>query len=253
VSRAADARGRGGDGPAGAPVRSGRSGSGAPGREAVLKQLAAQRVIPVLRTADVDDAVATARACAAAGMRAIELTRTTPDVERALEALRGDGLLLGLGTVTHRDQVAAAARAGARFVVSFCAPAGMVAEAHAHGLAAIPGAFTPGEIAACAAHGADAVKVFPARMASPAYLKDLRAVLPGVRLMATGGLRAAPDSAGAWLDAGALAVGIGSELGSAARDGAEEVERRAHAALDGLGRAAADERRTAGAERRPAR
>ena len=145
----------------------------------VLEQIAAQRVIPVLRSADVADAVATARACAAAGMRAIELTRTTPDVERALEALRDDGLLLGLGTVTDRDQVAAAARAGARFVVSFTAPAGMVEAAHEHGLAAIPGAFTPTEVAACAAAGADAVKLFPARAASPAYLGDLRAVLPG--------------------------------------------------------------------------
>ncbi|HEX7291868.1 MAG TPA: hypothetical protein VF250_12150, partial [Conexibacter sp.] len=86
-------------------------------RADVLAALAAQRVVPVLRTADVEDAVATARACAAAGLRAIELTRTTPDVERALEALCEDeGLLLGLGTVLHADQVAAAAAAGARFV-----------------------------------------------------------------------------------------------------------------------------------------
>jgi 2-dehydro-3-deoxyphosphogluconate aldolase / (4S)-4-hydroxy-2-oxoglutarate aldolase len=205
--------------------------------EAVAR-LAAQRVVPVLRVADVQDAIATAIACASGGMRAIELTRTTPDVERALQALRGEDLLLGLGTVTHRDQVASAARAGARFVVSFHAPVGMVAEAHAHGLAAIPGAFTPSEIAACAADGADAVKVFPARLASPSYLKDLRAVLPGVRLMATGGLGASAESAGAWLQAGAVAVGIGSELGSVARDGAAEVERRARAALDALAGAA---------------
>jgi len=213
----------------------GASRDAADRREAVIERLAAQRVIPVLRTADVEDAVATARACAAAGLSAIELTRTTPDVERALAALRDEqDLLLGLGTVTHREQVGAAARAGARFVVSFCAPDGMVEEAHAHGLAAIPGAFTPGEIAACAATGADAVKLFPARLASPAYLRDLRAVLPDVRVMATGGLRATRASAGAWLEAGALAVGIGSELGSAARDGADEVERRALAALAAL-------------------
>lgn len=231
----------------GADVRA--DAAGAAGRADVIAQLAAQRVVPVLRTADVADAVATARACAAAGMRAIELTRTTPDVERALEALRDDeDLLLGVGTLTERAQVAAAARAGARFVVSFCAPAGMVEEAHAHGLAAIPGAFTPGEIAACAADGADAVKVFPARMASPSYVKDLRAVLPDVRVMATGGLRATRASAGAWLDAGALAVGIGSELGSAARDGAAEVERRARAALAALVRAPS-ERATADGSR----
>ncbi len=222
-------------GTAGGRAASERDGAVAAGREAVIERLAAQRIVPVLRTADVEDAVATARACAAAGMRAIELTRTTPDVERALEALRDEhDLLLGVGTVTRHDQVAVAARAGARFVVSFCAPAGMVAEAHAHGLAAIPGAFTPSEIAACAADGADAVKLFPARLASPAYLRDLRAVLPDVRVLATGGLRATRASAGEWLEAGALAVGIGSELGSVARDGAVEVERRARAALEAL-------------------
>jgi 2-dehydro-3-deoxyphosphogluconate aldolase/(4S)-4-hydroxy-2-oxoglutarate aldolase len=197
----------------------------------VIAQLAAQRIIPVLRSADVEDAVATARACARAGMRAIELTRTTPDVERALELLRDDDLLLGVGTITDGDHVRAAARAGARYVVSFTTPAGMVDVAHELGLAAIPGAFTPTEIAACIDAGADAVKLFPAREASPAYPRDLRAVLPELRIVATGGLRATPESAGAWLDAGALAVGLGSELGTVAQDGAEAVTRRARAAL----------------------
>lgn len=198
----------------------------------VLAEIAAQRVVPVLRSADVEDAIATARACAQAGMRVIELTRTTPDVERALQALRDDDLVLGLGTVTHRDQVSVAASAGARFVVSFTAPDGMVHDAHVHGLAAIPGALTPSEVAACVASGADAVKLFPGRDRSPAYVGDLRAVMPGLRLMVTGGLRASTDSAGSWLAAGALAVGIGSELGTVARDGADEVRRRAAAALE---------------------
>jgi 2-dehydro-3-deoxyphosphogluconate aldolase/(4S)-4-hydroxy-2-oxoglutarate aldolase len=198
----------------------------------VVEQLGAQRIVPVLRTETVEDAVATARACASAGMRAIELTCTTPDVEYALEALRDDGLLLGLGTVTALDQVAAAAHAGASYVVSYTAPSGMVEAAHDHGLAAIPGAFTPSEIAACARHGADAVKVFPARALPPDCIRDLLAVMPGLRVMATGGLRATPESAGAWLNSGALVVGIGSEIGSVARHGASEVRRRAQAALE---------------------
>ena len=206
----------------------------------VVEQIAAQRVVPVLRSLDVEDAVATARACAKAGMRVIELTRTTADVERALDALRDDGLVLGLGTVTQRDHVAAAADAGARFVVSFVAPAGMVEEAHARGIAAIPGALTPSEMAACAASGADAVKLFPARDRSPAYLGDLRAVLPGLRVMVTGGLSATADSAGRWLAAGALAVGLGGDLGTVARDGADEVRRRARAALELAAAPAAD-------------
>lgn len=199
------------------------------GIAATLDAIAAQRVVPVIRTADARDAVATARACAAGGMRVVELTCTTPDVAAALEALPGDEVVAGLGTVTTVDQVRRAAAAGAAFIVSYTNPPGMVAGAHAAGLAAIPGALTPTEVAACLRDGADAVKLFPARAVSPAHLRDLRAVMPGLRLMATGGVAAADIPA--WLAAGADAVGVGSELGTVARDGADAVRERAAALL----------------------
>ncbi len=195
-----------------------------------IARLAAQRVIPVIRAAHPDDAVATARACAAGGLEVVELTCTTPDVGAALDALRDDGLCVGLGTVTRPEQVDLAIAGGAQFVVSFVLPDGMVARAHGAGLAAIPGAFTPSEVAACRAAGADAVKLFPARALPPAILGDLRAVMPGLRVMVTGGLRATPADLLPWLRAGALAIGLGSELGSVAADGADAVRRRAAAA-----------------------
>ncbi|WCB93454.1 KHG/KDPG aldolase [Baekduia alba] len=198
----------------------------------VVDLLAAQRVVPVIRSADVADAVATARACARAGMRLIELTRSVPDVDDALRELRDDGLVLGVGTVTEPAHVQSAARAGARFVVSFTRPPGVVAQAAALGLAAIPGGFTPTELAACAATGARVVKLFPARLAAPAYLRDVRAVLPGVDVLVTGGLGGPAGDVAAWLDAGAIAVGVGGELGTAATLGPQEVERRARAVLD---------------------
>jgi 2-dehydro-3-deoxyphosphogluconate aldolase/(4S)-4-hydroxy-2-oxoglutarate aldolase len=198
---------------------------------AVLERLAAQRVVPVIRAGDPADAVATARACAAGGLEVVELTCTTPRVEEALHELRGDGLCVGLGTITAAAEVEAAAAAGAAFAVSFSNPDGMVAAAHAAGLAAIPGALTPTEVAACRAAGADAVKLFPARLLTPGYLRDLRAVLPGLRVVVTGGLRARAEDLHGWLDAGALALGLGGELGTAAADGAPEVTRRAAAAL----------------------
>lgn len=197
----------------------------------VIAALAAQRVVPVLRSRDVGDAVATARACARAGMGAIELTRTTPDVERALELLRDDGLLLGLGTLTDAAQVAPAAAAGASFVVSFQQLPGLCEAAAPAGVAAIPGALTPTEVAAAAAAGADAVKLFPARSLAPPYLRDLRAVLPRLPLMVTGGIAATTAAIAPWLAAGAFAVGLGSDLGTVAENGAAEVERRARAAL----------------------
>jgi 2-dehydro-3-deoxyphosphogluconate aldolase/(4S)-4-hydroxy-2-oxoglutarate aldolase len=198
----------------------------------VLEAIARQRVVPVLRSADVDDAVATARALAGAGMTVIELTRTTPDVARALEELRhDDGLVLGLGTVTAAEQVREAVAAGARFVVSFTAPAGMVATAAELGVPAIPGALTPTEVLACLEAGAPAVKLFPGRAVSPAYLRDLRAVMPQLRALVTGGLTADAESLRPWLNAGAFAVGLGGELGTVAAHGADEVQRRARAAL----------------------
>lgn len=207
---------------------------------AVVDEIAAQRIVPVIRTADADDAIATARACATAGMRVIELTHTTGDVERALEALRGAGLILGVGTVTDAGQVTAAANAGADFVVSFAAPEGMVRAANELGLVAIPGALTPTEVLACVDAGAAAVKLFPARAITPGYLRDLRTVLPGLRVLVTGGLAATAEGIGPWLDAGALGVGLGSALGTAAGAGAAEVERRARAALQLLHPALAD-------------
>ncbi len=190
----------------------------------------------MLRCTDVDDAIATARACARAGMNVIELTRSTPDVEHAIEQLRADdGLVVGLGTITSHEQVAAAVSAGASFVVSFCAPDGFVQTAHEHGVVAIPGAFTPSEVEACRQAGADAVKLFPATQLLPSYVADLHAVIPDVRLLPTGGLKPIAVSLSPWLAAGAWAVGVGGSLGTAATVGPEEVTRRARNALRATG------------------
>ena len=206
----------------------------------VLNRIGQQRVLPVLRSADTDDAVATARACARGGLKVIELTRSTPRVEDALNALaEDDDLLLGVGTVTNPEQVRSAAAAGARFVVSFAAPDGLVETAHELGMIAIPGALTATEVLRATQRGADAVKLFPASAVEPGYLRDLAAVMPGVRILVTGGLRATPDSVQPWLDVGALAVGIGSDLGSVAVHGTDEVERRAALALNAASRASA--------------
>jgi 2-dehydro-3-deoxyphosphogluconate aldolase / (4S)-4-hydroxy-2-oxoglutarate aldolase len=198
----------------------------------VLERIAAQRVVPVIRSSDADDAIATSRACARAGMRVVELTRTTPDVERALHSLRKDDLLLGLGTVTQAGQVRPAAAAGARFVVSFAVVDRMIEVAGELGVTPIPGALTPTEILRCLHAGAPAVKIFPARLVEPAYLSDLRAVMPSLSALVTGGVPATGDGMRPWLAAGGLAVGIGSGLGTVASLGEEEVERRARTLLD---------------------
>lgn len=199
--------------------------------EPKIEAIAAQRVIPVLRCDGPRDAVDTARAAASAGMTVVELTTSIPGALEAVRKLAADGLVVGLGTVREASQVDDAARAGARFVVSFHRPAGLVERAHELGLAAIPGALTPHEIAAAQAEGADAVKVFPAHLVGPDYLADLEPLVGGLRAVATGGVPPTAAGLGEWLRAGALAVGLGSALGTAARDGAAEVARRCESAL----------------------
>jgi 2-dehydro-3-deoxyphosphogluconate aldolase/(4S)-4-hydroxy-2-oxoglutarate aldolase len=200
----------------------------------LLELLRGQAVVPVIRATDVDDAVATARACARGGLRLVELTCSTPHVERAVAALRDDQLVVGVGTITDAEQVRRVAEAGADFVVSFAAPDGLIATAQELGLLAIPGVFTPSEALSARAQGVTAVKLFPARALPPVCVGDLQAVMPGLEIMATGGLAIADGSARAWLTAGAIAVGLGSELGSVARHGADEVVRRVERALEAL-------------------
>jgi 2-dehydro-3-deoxyphosphogluconate aldolase/(4S)-4-hydroxy-2-oxoglutarate aldolase len=194
-----------------------------------LDELARQRVLPVLRCADAEDTIATARAAAAAGCRVVEVTKSTPGVEAAIAPLLEDGLVVAVGTIRAAAEVAPLAAAGATLVVSFWNPPGFVAAATAAGIPAIPGGFTTSELAAAEADGAAAVKLFPAALTDPSYLGALRPLLPDLRLLVTGGIE--PDGVRPWLDAGALAVGLGSSLGTAATVGAAEVERRMRAEL----------------------
>lgn len=195
-----------------------------------IDDLGRQRILPVLRCAGADDALATARAAAGAGCRIVELTMSTSGVEDAIAPLVDDGLVVAVGTVRDAADVPRLADAGASLVVSFWNPPGFVAAATAAGIPAIPGGFTAAELAAAHADGAAAVKLFPASLAEPDYIPALRPLLPELRLLVTGGIE--PEGVRPWLDAGALAVGLGSKLGTAATVGAAEVERRCRAALE---------------------
>ncbi len=155
---------------------------------------------------------------------------STPGVEDAIAPLVAEGLVVAVGTVRSARDVQRLADAGASLVVSFWNPPGFVAAAGAAGIDAIPGGFTAHELAAAQEGGAKVVKLFPASLAAPGYLPALRPLLPGLQLLVTGGI--APEGVRPWLEAGALAVGLGS-LGTAGTVGAAEVERRCRAALAG--------------------
>jgi len=146
-------------------------------------------------------------------VRALEVTMTVPravELIRELSARLPDGFLLGAGTVLDARTARAVIDAGATFIVSPVFRTEVIDACHAHDVPAIPGCFTPTEILAAHDAGADLIKVFPATALGPQYIKDLRAPMPQLRLMPTGGVTL--DNAGDWIRAGAVAVGVGSAL-----------------------------------------
>jgi 2-dehydro-3-deoxyphosphogluconate aldolase/(4S)-4-hydroxy-2-oxoglutarate aldolase len=180
--------------------------------EALIERIGRARVIPVLRVDSAAAAVERAQAALEAGLDVIELTTTTADWPDALRELRAAApdAAAAVGTVTTRAAAELAIELGAAFLVSpYPAPA--VAEAaEAAGVLFMEGGFSPDQVARASERGV--CKLFPAHLGGISYLRSLLSVLPGARIVPTGGI--GPDDAEAWLEAGAFAVG-GSEFGAA--------------------------------------
>ena len=181
---------------------------------ALVEQLG---VVAVIRMKDPAKLRAVVEAMAAGGVRALEVTMTVPravDLIRELAPALPDGFLLGAGTVVDARTAIAVIDAGASFVVGPVFRREVIDACHERGVAAMPGCFSPTEILAAHDAGADIVKVFPATALGPQFIKDVRAPLPQVKLMPTGGVTI--ENAGDWIRAGAVAVGLGSALVDAA-------------------------------------
>ncbi|PYR77411.1 MAG: 2-dehydro-3-deoxyphosphogluconate aldolase [Acidobacteria bacterium] len=177
----------------------------------------AHGVVAVIRLKDAARLRAVVDALAEGGVRALEVTMTVPgavDLIRQLAPTLSGEFLLGAGTVTDAATAAAVIDAGARFVVSPVFRPEVVRACLDRDVPAMPGCFSPTEILAAHDGGADIIKVFPATALGPQFIKDVRAPLPQVKLMPTGGVSL--DNAGDWIRAGAAAVGVGSALLDAA-------------------------------------
>ena len=170
-------------------------------------------VVAVIRMKDADKLRAVVDAIAEGGVRAIEVTMTVPGavglIEKLASTLPSD-VVLGAGTVTDAATARAVIDAGARFVVAPVYRPDVMTACHERDVAVCPGCFTPTEILDAHERGADIVKLFPATVLGPQFIKDVRGPLPQVRLMPTGGVSL--DNAGDWIRAGAVAVGVGSAL-----------------------------------------
>jgi len=182
-------------------------------RSATVERLCAKGLIAVVRADSSEQLLSVARALVNGGADCIEITMTTPNaletIRRCREAL-GDSALVGVGSVLTPSVASEAIEAGAQFVVSPIFNAEIVRAAHDAGLPGIPGAFSPTEIVAATDAGADMVKVFPATRLGPQFFKDVLAPMPHLKLTPTGGVNL--ETAGEFIRAGAVTLGVGSAL-----------------------------------------
>ncbi len=171
-------------------------------------------LLPVIRVSSAREAVEVADAIKAGGVTLIEITMSVQgaiDVIKELTQKYKDEIILGAGTVLDPETGRAALLAGAQFIVSPTLNLDLIELAHRYSAIVIPGTMTPTEILTAWNAGADLVKVFPAaQLGGPDYLKAVRGPLPQVLLVPTGGVNL--QNAGAFIKAGAAALGVGGEL-----------------------------------------
>jgi 2-dehydro-3-deoxyphosphogluconate aldolase / (4S)-4-hydroxy-2-oxoglutarate aldolase len=182
-------------------------------KESQLRQVLECGIVAVVRSPDSQQLVEVARALADGGVSVVEITMTVPDALEVLRRVRqalGERLLLGAGTVLDTETARAAFLAGAEYIVAPTLNVDVIRLCQRYDKLVMPGAFSPTEILAAWEAGADIVKVFPADVVGPAFFKAVRAPLPQVRLMPTGGVDL--NTAAAFLKAGACCLGIGGQL-----------------------------------------
>ena len=170
-------------------------------------------LIAIVRLDSSAELIDAARAIAAGGVSIIEFTLTTPGALQTIEESSrelGGQVLIGAGTVLDAETARAAILAGAEFVVAPTLNPEVIQMCRRYGKVVIPGAYTPTEILHAWELGADFVKVFPAEVGGPAYIKAVRAPLPQVKMIPVGGVSL--ETAGAFIRAGAVALGVGSNL-----------------------------------------
>lgn len=188
-----------------------------------LNQLADSKVVAVVRGKNVEEAIEISKAAIDGGFGAIELTYTTPDVSKAFSELAGTDAILGAGTVLDSETARHAILNGAKFVVSPNFNKEIATMCNRYSIAYLPGCMTITEIVTAIENGCDIVKLFPANRFDSSFIGAVNGPLPQVLMMPTGGVNL--DNLSDWLNAGAVAAGIGSDLNKAYRTGGSEAVR----------------------------
>jgi len=178
-----------------------------------INQIEEIPLIPILRKVPYENSAAIVRALVEGGVRAIEVTMETNRAEEIIcEAvnLYGDQILVGAGTVLNVEDCSRAIGAGAQFIVSPALDKEVIRFAVKKKVPVIPGVFTPSEMLLAMNLGASMIKLFPASVLGPSFIKDVKGPLSHIPIMTTGGITL--NTARNYLDAGAIAIGTGSAL-----------------------------------------
>ena len=178
-------------------------------------------VVAVVRANGIEQAQKIAAACIEAEIAAIEITYTIPgasDVIRSLSDTYSDGrILIGAGTVLDPETARSAILAGANFIVSPCLNRKVAALCNRYQIPYMPGAMTVLEVVTAMEAGADIIRIFPGELFGPAIIKAFKGPLPQAVMMPTGGVTL--DNVKDWIQAGAVAVGVGGSLTAGAKTG----------------------------------
>ncbi|HET7626787.1 MAG TPA: bifunctional 4-hydroxy-2-oxoglutarate aldolase/2-dehydro-3-deoxy-phosphogluconate aldolase [Bacillales bacterium] len=178
-----------------------------------LQSIYENKLVAVIRGAKGEEVLAIAKALSNGGVKVLEITAETPGVLRLIEKVAnelGDEVTVGAGTVLDPETARAAIMAGAQFIFSPTVNPDTIRMTKRYGAVSIPGAMTPTEILSAYEHGADIIKVFPANVLGPRYLKDIHGPLPHIPLMPTGGVSL--ENIEDYFANGAVAAGLGSAL-----------------------------------------
>lgn len=183
-------------------------------KERTLASILEVGIVPIVRCDSSRQAIEAAKAIYRGGLRALEVTMTVPGAIRVLEKVAdefGDRVILGAGTVLDPETARTCMLAGAEFIVTPSLNIRTIEMCRRYSKAILPGALTPTEILTAWDAGADMVKVFPAgNLGGPSYIKALKGPLPQIHMVPTGGVGL--ENAAAFLQAGASAIAVGSDL-----------------------------------------
>src|SRR6478736_6951151 len=177
----------------------------------IVKQIEDLGLVPVVRASSADEAMQVIEAIKAGGVNVLEITMTVPGAVRVIEKVAdkyGSDVLVGAGTVLDPETARACLLAGAQFIVSPALNLDTIALCHRYGAPIAPGVLTPTEVITAWRAGVDFVKVLPCgSVGGASYIKNLKAPLPQIELVPTGGVSL--KTAASFIEAGAAAIGVG--------------------------------------------